>query len=146
MPYAPTDLLTDNGWYIDMQGLISPQFHSFEGLERKTGEVKIVDGATNITYKFSDQLKDFGEITLIRTKDGSVDDITMVALTDNCINNGFRFDFQLVKNHNGNPVFRILVLGARIKSEAHPSLKTDGTGKYDMKYMLSVTEWVEVPF
>ena len=36
-------------------------------------------------------------------------------------------------------------LGCRIKNYAHPSLKTDGEERYDNKYTLSVSEWVEIP-
>lgn len=145
MPIKPTNLLTANHWYFEIPGLISPQFHTLEGIEQKSGEVSIVDGSTNIKHKFSSQLKDFGDIILTRAKDGSIDDDTMRVLTDQCMNSGFRFDGNLVKLHNGQEAFRILFLGLRIKNIAHPSLKTDSEERYDMKYTCSVSEWVEVP-
>ena len=144
MPTRPTDLLTNNHWYIEMAGLVSPHFHTVEGIELKSGEVSIVDGSTNIKHKFSSQLKEYNDITLTRALDGSVDDETMKVLVQKCMNEGFRFDAHLVKMHNGVEVFRILFLGARIKNYAHPSLKTDGEERYDMKYVLSVSEWVEI--
>lgn len=140
----PTDALVTNGWYFEIPGLVSPHFNSLAGIERKSGEVVVVDGTTNIMHKFSDQLKEFGDITLMRTKDGSVDDKTMKALADKCLNTGFRFDGQLVKNHNRQEAFRIVFLGARIKVEKHPDLKTDGKEKYDMTYTLSISEWQEL--
>lgn len=145
MPLKPTDLLTNNGWYFEIAGLVSPHFHTLEGIEKKSGQIFIVDGATNIKHKFSNQIKDFNDIVLTRGKDGSVDDITMTALVQNCMNNGFRFDGHLVKLHNGQEIFRILFLGCSITNEAHPSLKTDGEERYDVKYTLSVSEWIEVP-
>ena len=145
MPLRPTDLYTNNHWYFEIPGLISPHFHTLEGIEQKSGEVFIVDGSTNIKHKFSSQLKEYNDIVLTRGMDGSVDDETMRVLTQKCMNEGFRFDGNLVKMHNGQEVFRILFLGCRIKNYAHPSLKTDGEERYDNKYTLSVSEWVEIP-
>lgn len=144
MPLRPTDLYTNNHWYFEIPGLISPHFHTLEGIEQKSGEVFIVDGSTNIKHKFSSQLKEYNDIVLTRGMDGSVDDQTMRVLSQQCMNEGFRFDGNLVKMHNGQEVFRILFLGCRIKNIAHPSLKTDGEERYDIKYTLSVSEWVEI--
>ena len=145
MPLRPTDLYTNNHWYFEIPGLISPHFHTLEGIEQKSGEVFIVDGSTNIKHKFSSQLKEYNDIVLTRGMDGSVDDETMKGLTQKCMNEGFRFDGNLGKMHKGQEVFRILFLGCRIKNYAHPSLKTDGEERYDNKYTLSVSEWVEIP-
>ena len=145
MPLRPTDLYTNNHWYFEIPGLISPHFHTLEGIEQKSGEVFIVDGSTNIKHRFSSQLKEYNDIVLTRGMDGSVDDATMRVLVQKCMNEGFRFDGNLVKMHNGQEVFRILFLGCRIKNYAHPSLKTDGEERYDNKYTLSVSEWVEIP-
>lgn len=145
MPLRPTDLYTNNHWYFEIPGLISPHFHSLEGIEQKSGEVSIVDGSTNIKHKFSSQLKEYNDIILTRGMDGSVDDQTMRVLSQNCMNNGFRFDGNLVKLHNDKEVFRVLFLGCRIKNIGHPSLKTDAEERYDIKYTLSVSEWVEIP-
>ena len=145
MGLKPTDLLTSNHWYLEIPGLVSPHFHTVEGIEQKSGEVFIVDGATNIKHKFSSQLKDYNDIVISRAMDGSVDDHTMRVLVQKCMNDGFRFDASLVKLHNGNEAFRILILGARIKNYAHPTLNTESEERYDLKYTLSVSEWVEIP-
>lgn len=144
MPLRPTDAYVNNGWYFEVPGLVSPQFQQLEGISKTSGEVVVVDGATNIKHKFSSQLKDFGDIVLTRPKDGSIDDTTMRVLEDQCLNTGFRFDGNLVKLHNGQEVFRILFLGMRIKKVEHPSLNTGGEDLYNMKYTCSVSEWVEI--
>lgn len=144
MPIRPSDLYTNNHWYFEIPGLVSPHFHTLEGIEQKSGEVFIVDGSTNIKHKFSSQLKEYSDINLTRAMDGSVDDLTMKALVQQCMNSGFRFDGSLVKMHSGQEVFRILFLGLRIKNVAHPSLKTDAEERYDIKYTCSVSEWVEI--
>lgn len=143
-PTRPSDLYTNNNWYFEMQGLVSPHFHTLEGISKTTGEITIVDGGTNITHKFSSQIKQFGDITLTRSKDGSVDDVAIAALRDLCMDTALRFDANLVKLHHGNEVFRIMFLGARIKEENHPTLSTDGEERYDVRYVLSVSEWVEI--
>ena len=144
MSAKPTDALTANHFYFEVPGLISPHFQKLEGISKKSGEVVIVDGSTNIKHKFSSQLKEFGDITLTRVYDGTVDDVTMRALTDQCLNEGFRFDGNLVKMHNGQEAFRIIFMGLRIKEVQHPNLDTGSEERYEVKYICSVSEWVEV--
>lgn len=144
MSTRPTDLYTNNHFLIEIPGLISPKFHKVEGIEENSGEVTIIDGYTNVEHKFSSQLKKYSDITLTRAKDGSIDDFSMREIVRQCMNNGLRFDANLVKMHNGQEVFRIVMLGMRIKTNAHPNLDTSGEEKYDMKYTLSVSEWVEI--
>jgi hypothetical protein len=144
MSFKPTDAYITGHWYFDIPGLVSPHFQNLEGINRETGEVTVVDGKTNITHKFSAQIKKFGDITLTRPYDGSVDDLTMNALYKKCEDQGFRFDGSLVKMHNGQEVFRILFLGVRIKKLEHPSLATESEGRYDIKYSCSVSQWEEV--
>jgi hypothetical protein len=143
-PNRPTALYTNNNWYFEIPGLVSPHFHTLEGISKTSGEVTIVDGGTNIRHKFSNQLKDFGDITLTRAYDGSIDDIAIQALSRLSFDTCQRFDGNLVKMHCGKEVFRILFLGARVKEEIHPTLSTEGTDKYDVRYVLSISEWLEV--
>tara|TARA_Y100000034_G_scaffold29728_1_gene36158 strand:+ start:33556 stop:33996 length:441 start_codon:yes stop_codon:yes gene_type:complete len=144
MPTRPTDLYTNNHWYFEIPGLVSPHFHMLEGIEKKSGEVSIVDGSTNIKHKFSSQLMEFNDIVLTRAMDGSIDDESMKELVRLSLDYGQRFDGQLIKMHNHQEVFRILFLGLRIKNVAHPSLDTSAEERYDIKYTVSVSEWVEV--
>lgn len=144
MPTRPVDLYTSNHFYMEVPGLISPQIHTVEGIGIESGEVSIVDGFTNIQHKFSSQLKKAKDVTFTRAKDGSADDLAMKALADKCLDEGFRFDCHLVKRHNGKEVFRILLLGCRIKTVDYPTHQTDAEERYDMKYVLSVTEVVEL--
>ena len=144
MAFKPTDSITTGHWYFEIPGLISPHFQALEGISRETGEVTVVDGATNITHKFSAQIKKFGDITLTRPYDGSVDDVSVNALYRKCEDEGFRFDGSLVKMHNGKEVFRILFMGMRIKRREHPNLATEGEDRYDVKYVCSVSQWEEL--
>ena len=144
MSTKPTAAMVANHFVFEVPGLISPHFHKCEGINRKTGEVFIVDGFTNIKHKFSSGLKEFGDITLTRTPDGSVDDVTMSALVDQCMNEGFRFDGHLIKYHNGQEAFRIVFLGMLVKEEQEPSLDTSSEERYDQKYICSVSEWVKI--
>lgn len=144
MPFKPIDSFTAGHWYFEVPGLISPQFQGLEGISRETGEVMVVDGMTNLTHKFSSQIKKFGDITLTRPYDGGVDDASMNVLVKKCEDEGFRFDGSLVKMHNGKEVFRILFLGLRIKRVEHPNLQTESEERYDVKYVCSVSQWEEV--
>ena len=144
IPNRPTNLFTSNNWYFEIQGLVSPHFHTLEGISKQSGEVSIVDGGTNVKHKFSSQMKNFGDITLTRAYDGSVDDFAVIALEELSMDTCQRFDGQLVKMHCGQEVFRILFLGLRIKNVEHPTLNVDSEERYDVKYTCSVSEWLEI--
>lgn len=144
MSAKPVDALTANHFYFEVPGLVSPHFQKIEGISKKSGEVFIVDGSTNTKHKFSSQLKECGDITLTRVYDGTVDDYTMKALTEQCLNEGFRFDGNLVKLHNGQEAFRIIFLGLRIKEVQHPNLDTASEERYEVKYICSVSDFIEV--
>lgn len=142
-PLRPTSLYSANNWYFEIPGMVSPDFHTLSGISRETGEISVVDGYTNITHKFSNQIKTFGDIILTRAYNGSIDDKFMATLNKLCEDTCFRFDGNLVKMHCGKEVFRILFLGMRIKGVKHPDLATDSTSRYDVQYTLSVSEWYE---
>ena len=144
-PSRPTAVYTNNNWYFEIPGIVSPNFQKLSGIEASSGEVTIVDGVTNLKHKFSSQIKEFSDVTLERAYDGSEDDNYMRALQKISLVEGQRFDGQLVKLHAGREVFRILFLGARLKKVSHPSLDTGGEDIYNVSYTLSVTEWVEIP-
>jgi hypothetical protein len=134
MPTRPVDLYTTNHFYFEIPGLISPQFHTVEGIELESGDVTIVDGSTNIQHAFSSQLKRYNDIVLVRSYDGTVDDQAMRTLVNACINEGYSFDGALVKQHFGEEVFRVLFLGMRIKRVQYPTMQTDAEEKLDVRY------------
>lgn len=143
-PNRPTNLFTTNNWYFELPGFVSPHFSTLEGISKTSGEVSIVDGGTNVRHKFSSQIRDYGDISLTRAYDGSVDDYAIQALSKLSFDGCQRFDGNLVKLHCGEEVFRILFLGMRLKEEVHPTLNTEGEDRYDVRYTFSVSEWVEV--
>lgn len=140
----PKNLFTSNHWVFEIPGAISPNFQKLDGISKTSGEVTVVDGTTNVKHKFSSQLKDFGEITLTRPYDGSVDDIFMQSLEKFSFENGGRIDGSLVKFHNNEEVFRIMFFGLRLKEITHPSLDTSSEERYDVQYKFSVSEWEEI--
>ena len=144
-PKKPTDLFVVNGWYLELPGLVSPHFETLEGLSKKTGKVEIVDAGTNIKYKFSSQIKDFGAITLTRAKDGTNDDIIMNGLVNASIELGVKYAGQLIKLHHGSEVFRIAFVGMLFDSNAHPSHNINGEEKYVQTFGASIDEWEEIP-
>jgi hypothetical protein len=144
-PLTPTNVFSANGWYFEIQGLVSPHFNRLSGIKKSTGEVSIVDGSTGIRHKFANQIKEFGDITLVRAYDGSVDDNYMRQLTKLSLDGCTKFDGNLVKLQCGKEVFRIIFLGMKMKDTEHPELRTDSEERYDVQYMFSVTEWQEIP-
>lgn len=147
MPYPqkPQGLYVVNGWYLELPGLVSPHFETLEGLSKKTGTVDIVDAGTNIRYKFNGQIIDFGQITLTRTMDGTIDDISMRTLVEASIRQGVKYAGALVKMHFGNEVYRILFDGLGFKEENYPTFDINAEEKQQISYVATVDSWIMVP-
>lgn len=143
-PEKPSAQYVVNGWYFMLPGLTSPHFETLAGLNKKTGSVSIVDGGSNITYKFSDQIKDFGQITLSRTKDGSLNDKALNVLADASMELGTKYAGVLVKEHFGREVYRIAFEGLCFIEHNRPDYQTSGTEKETIQYVATVDTWVEI--
>jgi len=141
----PDNLLTSNHWTFEIPGFTFPNFQKVSGISKKSGEVSIVDGTTNIKHKYSSQLKEFNDITLVRPYDLSIDDASIRALVALSFDESQRFDGALVKYHNKTEVFRIMFFGLRVKEVKHPDLDTAAEERYDVELLCSVSEWEEIP-
>lgn len=128
-PRTVNDLYVVNGWWLEIAGLQAPHFMTVEGVGIDSGTVSTVDGGDNTEYKFSDQLYKFGELTLTRAKDGSVDDALLETLHLRCIREGFKFPCELVKTHNGVEVFRIVFEGFRLVTNKSNPFDVSGSDK-----------------
>ena len=89
------DLIPQNGWVMELPGLASPHFHKLQGVSTKTGHMTIVDGGTNISYNFSDGIAENGAITLVRTRDGSPDDVAFANFVRDVQKNGKKSAFNV---------------------------------------------------
>ncbi|MCE7766847.1 hypothetical protein GQL56_29930, partial [Pseudomonas putida] len=69
-PQRPNDLYVNNGWYLEIPGLVSPHFETLEGVQKAANKVSIVDAGSNKKYQFGTQIIDFGEMSLSRTYQG----------------------------------------------------------------------------
>jgi len=141
-PQKPTNVFVTNGWYMELPGLVSPQFESLSGLSKKTGTVEVVDAGTNVKYKFSSQIVDFGTITLVRPYDGSSDDVLMRALVNASITEGIKYAGVLVKRHFGNEVYRIAFEGLMFTEETYPDFNTGAEEKQNISYVANVDSWI----
>jgi hypothetical protein len=138
----PTTVFMANGWYFDMPGLVTPRFQTLEGINRKTGTTDIVDGGDNIKYQFSDQIQEFGQITLARTRDGSVDDYTMDLLVTASLREGATYSGTLYKLNWRKRVFSIGFVGLMFIEDAHPTLETGSSEQYSQRFTAIVHEWL----
>jgi hypothetical protein len=145
LPQKPKALYVANGWYLELPGLISPHFETFTGLGKRTGTVTIVDAGTNITYKFSSQIKDYGTIGLTRTMNGSSDDNAMDLLVNNSIENGTKYVGTLVKRHFSRIVFAIAFEGLAFTEYNWPDFNISSEDKLTMTYSATVDTWLKVP-
>lgn len=141
-PQKPTGLYVQNGWYLELPGLVSPAFETLSGLSRKTGAVQMADAGSNIIYKFSSQLKDYGQITLSRPLQGSVDDAAFRLLVSAAIDEGAKYPGVLVKLHFGVEVFRVAFEGLLFTEENYPDFNVLGQDKLNISYVASVDQWI----
>lgn len=143
-PKRPSDLLTANNFWMEVPGLVSPHFESVDGLGIEQGSVTIVDGGSNLTYKFPDNIINFTDLTLTRTDDGSSDDAALEALYQQCTQQGFKFDCTLVKYHKGQEAYRLTLMGFRFTNMRYPALATESRDKHQKTFEATVDMWFKV--
>lgn len=140
-PTRPQDLFVTNGWYLELAGLISPHFETLEGIQRHSNKVSIVDAGSNKKYQFGTQIMDFGEMTLTRTYQGTVDDITLEVLVHQMITEGVKFFCNAIKMHNKREVFRIQFEGFNIHSSTYPTFDVNAEDKFLVSYIATCDDW-----
>lgn len=128
-----------------MPGLVSPHFETLEGVQKTGGSVEIVDAGTNRKYKFASQITDYGEMTITRTYQGTLDDRTIEALAAECIERGLKIPVVAVKTHNQREVFRIIFEGFRITAVQMPTFDVNSEEKFTVSYTATCDGWTLLP-
>lgn len=140
-PQRPKDLFVTNGWYFEIPGLISPHFETLEGVQKTANKVEIVDAGTNKKYKFGTQIIDFGDLSITRTYQGTVDDIALEKLVDLMIGEGLKLPVTAVKLHNRQEVFRVQMDGFNIHSKQMPTFDVNAEEKFTVTYQATCDDW-----
>ena len=147
-PQKPQDLYVVNGWYLEIPvpGIGSNGlFETLEGMQKQSGSVEIVDAGSNRKFKFSDQLTDFGEMTLTRTYQGNVTDRAIEQVVNTCIENGLKLPVRAVKMHQGREVMTIVFEGFRFQGVTYPTFDVNSGEKFTVSYTASCDGWAIVP-
>lgn len=144
----PQDVYVTNGWYLNIPfaGIMNNGlFETLEGIQKSSGLVEVVDAGTNKKYKFTDQLTDYGELTLTRPYNGSAADRAMEALVSTMIETGAKLPVTAVKMHQGKEVFTIVFEGFAFHSTSFPTLDVAGTEKFMVTYTAHCDGWTIIP-
>lgn len=145
----PTDVYVNNGWYLDIPiaGIgVDGLFETLEGLSKESGVVEVVDAGTNKKYKFTNQMQDFGNLTLTRSYNGSNADRALKALVDTMISTGVKLPQVIAhKMHHGKEVLCYVIEGFAFNSMTMPSFNTAGTDKFTVSYGAHCDGWEEIP-
>ena len=147
-PQKPQDVYVTNGWYLNIPvpGIMADGlFETLEGMSKSSGVVEVVDAGTNRKYKFTDQLTDYGEMTLTRPYNGSAADRAMEALVTTMIENGIKVPVSAVKMHQGKEVFTILFEGFSFSAANYPTFDVAGTEKFTVSYTAHCDGWTILP-
>ena len=147
-PQKPQDVYVTNGWYLNIpvtgiqtDGL----FETLEGMGKSSGVVEVVDAGTNRKYKFTDQLTDYGEMTLTRPYNGSTADRAMETLVTTMIENGIKCAVSAVKMHQGKEVFTVLFEGFSFSAANYPTFDVAGSEKFIVSYTAHCDGWTIIP-
>lgn len=147
-PQKPQDVYVVNGWYLDIPvaGIMTDGlFETLEGMSKSSGVVEVVDAGTNKKYKFTDQLTDYGEMTLTRPYNGSAADRAMEALVNTMIENGLKVPVKAVKLHQGQEVLTIIFEGFAFNAANYPTLDVNGSDKFTVSYTAHCDGWTILP-
>lgn len=147
-PQKPQDVYVVNGWYLDIPvaGIMTDGlFETLEGMSKSSGIVEVVDAGTNKKYKFTDQLTDYGEMTLTRPYNGSAADRAMEALVNTMIENGLKVPVKAVKLHQGQEVLTIIFEGFAFNAANYPTLDVNGSDKFMVSYTAHCDGWTILP-
>ena len=147
-PQKPQDVYVVNGWYLNIPvpGIMSDGlFETLEGMQKTAGTVEVVDAGTNRKYKFTDQLVDYGEMTLTRPYNGSAADRAMEVLVNTMINNGLKLPVTAVKMHQGKEVMTIAFEGFAISAASYPTFDVGGSDKFTVSYTAHCDGWTIIP-
>ena len=147
-PQKPQDVYVVNGWYLDIpvagintDGL----FETLDGMTKSSGVVEVVDAGTNKKYKFTDQLTDYGEMTLTRPYNGSATDRAMEVLVNTMIENGLKLPVKAVKLHQGQEVLTIIFEGFAFSAANYPTFDVGGSDKFTVSYTAHCDGWTILP-
>ena len=147
-PHKPQDVYVVNGWYLNIPvpGIMSDGlFETLEGMQKASGTVEVVDAGTNKKYKFTDQLVDYGEMTLTRPYNGSAADRAMETLVNTMIENGIKLPVTAIKMHQGREVFTIVFEGFAFNAANYPTMDVAGTDKFVVSYTAHCDDWTIIP-
>ena len=147
-PQKPQDVYVVNGWYltIPVPGIMSDGlFETLEGMQKSSGVVEVVDAGTNRKYKFTDQLVDYGEMTLTRSYNGSSADRAMETLVNTMIENGLKLPVTAVKMHHGKEVLTIVFEGFGFSAANYPTFDVGGSEKFTVSYTAHCDGWTILP-
>ena len=147
-PQKPQDVYVNNGWYLNIPvpGILADGlFETLSGMNKSSGVVEVVDAGTNKKYKFTDQLIDFGEMTLTRPYNGSAADRAMEVLVDTMITNGLKLPVTAVKMHHGKEVLTIIYEGFSFSAVQYPDFDVAGQDKFTATYTAHCDGWTILP-
>lgn len=147
-PQKPQDVYVVNGWYLDtaVPGLLADGlFETLEGMSKSSGVVEVVDAGTNRKYKFTDQITDYGEMTLTRPYNGSSADRAMEVLVTTMIETGAKIPVKAVKMHQGKEVLTIIFEGFAFSAANYPTFDVGGSEKFIVSYTAHCDGWTILP-
>jgi hypothetical protein len=139
------DLIPVNGWTLSLPGLVAPAFHKLQGMSKKTGVMTTVDAGTNQQLNFSDGIEECGQVTMIRTRDGSADDKTFAGFFDDTLA-GKKVNGVLTQHRHGKQVLSIAFTGMIFPEYSLTDFDTNAKGdsaKSDQKIQAHVDHWEE---
>lgn len=136
------DLLTLNGFKLELNGKTYETIYKVGGLSQTTGEIEWTDGQTGITEIFTDQKINSGPLSIAYRVDPTTSEFSqMDQLVQASQRSGVRFDFAIIKFNHGVELFRIAVYKGVFKGKTLPELNKNESGPFDVELEVPCAYW-----
>lgn len=137
------DMLTINGFRVEIEGREIQGITTIGGIGRVLGEIESTDGGSGTVEFYSDQKKTYGPITMTYRPDpANMQEFNfMDQLVTDAFNGGVRRNFTFIKYNHGRELFRIIFYKGLFKSQNLPDFDKNGSGPADVSFEVSVAGW-----
>jgi hypothetical protein len=136
------DMLTINGFRVEINNQIFQNFTTVGGLTRTAATLENRDGGSGLAEYFSDQTLTMGPISATYRVDPSTNEWDRLRkIIDDSIFNNVRHSFVVIKYNHGKEYKRFVCYKTLFNTENLPDLDKNGSGPFDVSLEAAISGW-----
>jgi hypothetical protein len=136
------DLLTINGYRVEMNNLQFQDFVVVGGTGRNTTLIPNTDGGSGLQENFTDQTITFAPLAMTYRVDPSKNEWARLRqMIEDSFMSGIRHSMTVVKYNHGKEYMRIIYYKVLFNAETLPDLDKNGSGPYDVTMEAAHSGW-----